>query len=420
MKIPLMGAVKSLGWSSSFLSALSSEWVFTRASNASFFNSAGVLTTAGSNVPAIEFDPVTLAPKGVGLWGQITNGVANPRFEGATPGTPGTAPASTQQPTAGGNLSNITLVGVGTENGIPYVEYAFTTSGAVNFEFNLVYTASCTSAVGQAWTGAFYARLTGGSNANVVHNVMIYELGGVTGNSYAAFVPNGASLNTQRFSRTYTNIQAGTAYQQMRYNVGASGAASWQIRIGAPTLTQTAFVPPVILPPAGTPGVATRAADSLVLSAAAFARYVNPAAGTVFVDGAVVYPDAANAQFFAEMDDGGYNNRISAFLWYTNPSVICNVGGTQVALLHALPVATSGVYARLGCRWNNAGVSISNDGSAPSIGACVPALPTTFRLGSTAGGAGVLNGYIRNIALYPAALTDAQLQAGSNVGAAMP
>ena len=46
---------------------------FTRASNQTYFDSAGTLQTAGTNVAAFDYDPSTLAARGLSLWESRTN-----------------------------------------------------------------------------------------------------------------------------------------------------------------------------------------------------------------------------------------------------------------------------------------------------------------------------------------------------------
>ncbi len=53
---------------------LDSRLTFTRASTtATYINSSGYVTTAGTNVPRFDYDPTTLAPRGLLIEGQATN-----------------------------------------------------------------------------------------------------------------------------------------------------------------------------------------------------------------------------------------------------------------------------------------------------------------------------------------------------------
>ena len=57
--------------------SLKDIFTFTRASTATYWNSAGVLTTAGVDEPRVDHDPVTLACRGLLLESQRTNLILN-------------------------------------------------------------------------------------------------------------------------------------------------------------------------------------------------------------------------------------------------------------------------------------------------------------------------------------------------------
>lgn len=68
---------------------------FTRASTGSYFDKTGTLQSAGSNLPRLDFDPVTLSPRGLLIEEQRTNLIANANAGMTAANGPNTAGAST-------------------------------------------------------------------------------------------------------------------------------------------------------------------------------------------------------------------------------------------------------------------------------------------------------------------------------------
>jgi hypothetical protein len=66
------GSTLSLDFTS--MSSLDSRFTFSRSSATStYINSSGLVTTAGTNVPRFDYDPTTLAPRGLLIEGSATN-----------------------------------------------------------------------------------------------------------------------------------------------------------------------------------------------------------------------------------------------------------------------------------------------------------------------------------------------------------
>lgn len=79
---------------------------FTRASSQTYFDSTGTLQTAGTNIPAFDYDPVTLAPLGLSLWEGRTNLLLNSLIDGTN--------LSTQDITTTAAARTISFYGTGT------------------------------------------------------------------------------------------------------------------------------------------------------------------------------------------------------------------------------------------------------------------------------------------------------------------
>lgn len=138
---------------------------FTRASSATRVNSSGVMVTETANVPRFDYDPITLALLGLRSEETRTNSLLRTDMAGAVIGTPGTLPTGWGSVLSGATHS---VVGTGTENGMPYVDLRFQTAGAVSASrvvFNNGFNIAATPA--QLWASSFYARVVSGSLSGV-------------------------------------------------------------------------------------------------------------------------------------------------------------------------------------------------------------------------------------------------------------
>jgi len=191
---------------------------FSRGSNATYFDSAGVLKYAPNNA------------------------IRNNTGVGAVAGTPGTLPTnwSTFTPLTGLTRE---IVGTGIENGINYIDIRLsgTPSGAglylINFEAN-----NQTSALnGQIWSGSSYFKLQSGTLAGVSSLVLrtsaLDAALAEVSTSSQSFTPTSSALNTQRIIATLTNASASVLYEIVYLRLSLSGAAiDITLRIGLPQL----------------------------------------------------------------------------------------------------------------------------------------------------------------------------------------
>jgi len=239
---------------------------FTRASTATYFNSAGVLTSAAIDAPRFDYNPSTLVAQGFLIEEARTNIIRNNTMVGAVAGTPGTLPTNWSVGTGG--LTGITreIVGTGTESGITYIEVRLsgTPSGAGTYLFVTETSTGVAALNAQTWTNSAYFKLQAGSLAGVTAVRLYFQEnnsggGYLTEQNIAITNPTSAALSTQRASATRTLNQATTAFLQTGFNLQLSGAAiDITLRIGLPQLELGAFATSVI--PTTTTAL-TRSAD---------------------------------------------------------------------------------------------------------------------------------------------------------------
>jgi hypothetical protein len=395
------------------LGTLDDRITFTRASTATYFDKDGVLQSAASGEARFDYDPSTLAPRGLLIEEQRVNSIRNNTMVGAVAGTPGTVPTNWLISTATGNLTSREIVGTGTENGITYIDVRFVASGASTASIYADSSTGVAASNGQTWTTTFFVKLAGGSLSNVTVQTSVVEndSGGnfLAGANGSAFVPTSAALATQRFTQTRTNTNASTAFEWARVLVTFSGASDITLRIGLPQLEQGAFATSVI--PTTTTAL-TRNADVASMTGTNFSNWYNPVEGG-FVAEVLRSGNITGISNILGVSDGTTSNRIRMF-YFTNTearSSTIAAGSEQGQIGTSI---LSGVLNKVafGYQVNNSGI-VANGGSvATDTSVTVPSGINAMLIGANApGGDTILNGHIRRIAYYPTRLANAQLQA---------
>ena len=380
---------------------------FTRASDATYFDANGVLQTAINNVPRFDHDPATGASRGLLIEEARTNSIRNSQAGGG-----GTLPNNW---TASSTLNNVTrtIVGVGTENGLSYLEIQYagtpTTTSAVTIGFDS--TTQVVAANGQAWSGSAYCRLVGGSLSN--STVALLTSGrDASGNSVAAqstntpITPTSAALASQRFSSVVTfssaSVERVMSFITIAYTSG--NPIDLTLRIAAPQLEQGAF-PTSYIPT--TSAAATRSADSAVVTP--ISSFYNQAEGTLFAEwntpvgnvGIVAISDNSSLNRFAIL------NTTSTLVPNGNVRVdnvaqcSITVGAAATAsdiLKFVLAAKVDDFQAARGGVLGTADTS----GTLPTL--------THLRLGAAGSFSNLINGHIRKVAYYPKRLSNALLQ----------
>jgi len=383
---------------------------FTRASTATYFDSAGVLQTAAINAPRFDYNPSTLAARGFLIEEARTNSIRNNTMVGAAAGTPGTLPTNWFSATSSNGLTR-QIVGVGSENGINYIDvrYSGTTSAA---NLTAVYPATAAEVAalsGQTWTGSFYVSLVGGSTANTIFTVVgIDELnsgGTFLAGSNTAFTLTSGGLTGKRYTHTRALNNASTAfirpYVFFTYNSGV--AIDITLRIGLPQLELGAFETSVI--PTTTTAL-TRSVD--VAAVNTLSPWFNATEGTILVEAS---PQASNVASVLLADlNTTITDRISLAKLITsgNASLAVLVANVTQVSTNSGPWTATGRFAGA-YKLNDFASSLNGSAAATDTSGTIPAVTQLF-LGRRADGANILNGHLRRITYYPRRLSNAELQ----------
>jgi hypothetical protein len=362
---------------------------------------------------------VGAVPLGLLIEESRSNGVRNPRGEGGVAGSPAYPTNVVIGPPTG---LTVNTIGSGSENGIPYWDVRFfgtasTTTGAIQLESTPVLPALN----GQVWTGSAYVRLVGGTLANVTNFNMAMSQR-TSANAFISadltgpnFLPTSTPLDTQRYATTQTLNQATTAFVQPKLIFTCTAAAiDFTIRIGAPQLELGAFPTSVVLPIAGTPAVATRAADNAVFP---FTPYGSNPTQSLVVEG--IFPQVAPSGALAGvavLDDGTAANRLtlrnqSASPLFNATSVVAGVTSYSINYPGTFAI---GVPFKAGLAVTQAGgTGVLNGGVPGTAAGPTPTGLTTLRIGQNAPGSGYMNGWVRRIRYWPRALSNAELIAAT-------
>jgi hypothetical protein len=405
------------------VNALDPRITFTRASGATYFNSAGILSTAANNEARFDYDPVTLAARGLLIEEQRTNSIRNNTMQGAVAGTPGTLPTNWTVTSGSGNGITRTIVGVGTESGIEYIDiqYAGTAIASGNLSITSALNNQIAAAQNQVWTFSFYAKLVAGSFANTTARTLYLNsytaTGGFDANATAistnfpAGGPTNAALNTQRYFNTGTLSSAITTFVNagffLTYSAGA--AVDFTLRIGLPQLELGAFATSVI--PTTTTAL-TRAADVATMTGANFSGWYNQTEGTLLTTTLAFNQTFAPNRFISTIDDGTTSNIIGAYIAtdLNATTFVVNGGVAQYQEVISTVSNTSANKISVTYKANNFTSACNGVIGPVDTSGNVPVV-NKITFGNRTDGARPLNGWVRAFSYYPKQLSAGQLQA---------
>jgi hypothetical protein len=399
---------------------------FTRASSATKYNSAGTLISVGSDVARFDYDPVTLAPKGLLIEEQRTNLTPYSRYE------------SGQWTFSAATVGNQIKTGVDGTSLTAFLANATTSAHRVNralsgsYTANSIYTFSfyvAKPAISDILGMAIRVRSTLGGQAVSVVASNDGENSTYTFSSSAPFGTNPpAAITASNFSATnvgnnWVRISVTTAIASIdttltQWDIGFStasgtdtglGTANSQIFIDSVQLEAGAF-PTSYIPT--TSATVTRAADNASMVGSNFSSWYNQSAGT-FVTGWDTAAFAQGAAIRFTLSDGTSSNQIRVRLAPSGSTQVrhdvVNAGVTSVLGSPATIDINSNREA-IGFAANNYAGCLNAGNVVTSTSLTIPTTINQITIGSGVNAASPLNGHIQSIKYYPTRLPNADLQ----------
>jgi hypothetical protein len=377
--------------------AVPSGLTVTRAGTATYFDSTGTLQSASTNVARFDYDPSTLAAKGLLLEGARTNSIRNNTMVGAVVGTPGSLPTNWLRGTLTNNT--VSVAAFGTENGVAYIELAIASTGAgggrVQFD-NPAWSANI------PFSASVFARVTAGSFTNLTpFSFRVADLPGATNQLVISMLSvNGNSINTQQLQGSGTSTGTATSLRP-EISWSSTGVGSINLRIGIPQLEQLTTATQTASSPILTSSVAlTRAADIATIGGVP-ASVLAGGMGSVVVE-AVLTADPSGVT--ARLIGAGANlplvlTSAAGFIATNNGTRTLNVTGLS-------PFTTTG--ARAAVSWDLNGCSVAGTNQSVATDANAFGVSSPFYLGS-ANGINTADGWYSKIAFYNKRLPDSLL-----------
>lgn len=390
---------------------------FARASTRMRFSSGGVLVQDAANVPSLDYDPITLAARGLLVEESRTNLLLySEQFDNAAWVKAATTVSANAAAAPDGTVSadklvvnNAAVMGSSTANGVRQAGIAkaasalpYTITGHFKAaEFNSVHLfISDSGAV--ANNGSVKFNLANGTISTAA------AAGGTFTGASAAItpLPNGwyrCSLTVTTSTETALRGDFWPNDSVATTGDGTSGIYAWggDLAQGA---FRTSYVPT-------TAAQATRAADSAIISDLSKIGF-NASEGTLYAELPVPVSVSSPAAGILSLHDGTSLNRMVAWIGSGSFRVLSTVAGAaQTYSAGVAPVVGTLCKFAFAYRANDFASSLNGAAAVTGTLLGVPAV-NALRLGATtpAASSEVLGGQIRAVRYFPRRMTNAELQ----------
>jgi len=388
---------------------------FTRASTATFFNSAGVLTSAAINAPRFDYNPSTLAAQGFLIEESRANSLLrSAEFDNASwIKTRATVTANTAT-APDGTTSADSIVEDGTAaNTHDLRQGGITNSATTNWTLSFflkavnrtwalieLQNASATSNRARAWFNLQTGVVGTGNAAGSGITYVSHSIQNVGNGWYRCVVVGTVDVSV-------TSIQAwveGTIADNTANYDGVNGQTSvyiWGAQLEAGAFP-TSYIPT-------TTTALTRSAD--VASVNTLSPWWNASEGTFYVEGSC--GSLTNSPIFVMPHDGTSNNYLNTPLLTTAglgrlAGVVGGAAWTNVNTANSTTANTTFKSASA-FKASDQAICLNAGTVATGANASVPVV-TTLKLGDWRTSGNSINGYLRRITYYPRRLSNAELQ----------
>jgi len=367
------------------------------------YNPAAAPASTAYYGPRFDYDPVTLACKGLLIEEQRTNLTLNSDIATASTGTAVTADSSL----APDNTMSMDLVYETETLGEHY-------AGDRNYPATVgaVYCFSVFVKDGPSANRNYYHRIALAATTSFIFNPRTKEISSVI--TTGGYLGHGSINYSNGVSRVWIAYTAQTTTNAVNRSQllnptlggiytgdGTSGVYIWGAQLEAGVFP-TSYIPT-------TTTALTRAADVATMTGANFSNWYNQTEGAVYFEGGIPSDYSTGFPMLFSINDATTNNNIQpAINAAANVlNVEMKVAGSVVAGFY--PAYTSGT-TKLVFTYKLNDVNYAKDGVAGTTdtSAAIPAV-TQMNLGATQAPSNFLNGHIARISYYPTRLADTDL-----------
>ncbi|MDB5597386.1 MAG: hypothetical protein JWM36_4347 [Hyphomicrobiales bacterium] len=361
-------------------------------------------TSAAYYGPRFDFDPVTLAAKGLLIEESRTNVVLNSADHSTASWTKFNSPVTANAAIApDGTLTASKMIEAATTG----QHAVFNASGFPNTAAT-AYTASTYLKAGERTWALFAIEINGTSYGKYV-NLTTGAIGGVAGNAPDGFTVENDGNGWWRISATKTSVGTASGFCSV-YMASADGVASYSgdgtsgiYRWGSQYETGSFATSLIFTQNASV----TRAADSASITGPAFSSIWNPLEGTIVIEGEIVKGGA----YSFSVDDNTANNRMLVYHTGTGLDMVANSGGPLIVnnTLGAYNLAAHPNFkAAFTYKVNDYAGSLN--GAAAVVGTPSGAVPPVTQMRIGGGGTGTeSNGHVKSFSYYRTRFPNAQL-----------